>query len=227
MYSLLKKAQTGDKKSRDIFFENNFGLVKSIAKRFIGRGTDFEDLCQIGAIGLLKAVMRFDVDSGYSFSTYAVPLIMGEIKRFLRDDGMIKVSRSIKELGAKASAAREKLSKNGEDVSVSDIAQMLGVTVSQLMPALDAMREVESLNISDEDGREKIDSIVQPIQDTDNRIFVSDLIDNLPERDRKLVIMRYFNGKTQSETASILGISQVQVSRCEKNILKRLRESAM
>ena len=227
MYSLLKKAQQGDAQSRDIFFENNLGLVKSIAKRFTGRGTDFEDLCQIGSIGLLKAIEKFDTESGFSFSTYAVPLIMGEIKRFLRDDGMIKVSRSLKELGAKAYSVRERLEKNGDEASVSEIAQALGVSVSELIPALDAVREVVSLNAGDDDGREKIDCIVQPMFDLDRKIFIKDMLDNLSERDKNLVVMRYFGGKTQTETARILGISQVQVSRCEKSILKKLREIAI
>ena len=227
MYTLIRQAQKGDKVARDAFFEKNLGLVKSIAKRFTGRGTDFEDLCQIGSIGLLKAVQRFDTESGYSFSTYAVPLITGEIKRFLRDDGMIKVSRSLKELGAKAYAVREKLEKDGGEISISHLATALGVTVSQLVPALDAVREVASLNESDEDGREKIDCVVQPCSDADNKIFIEDLLNSLSERDRKLVKLRYFNGKTQTETARELGISQVQVSRSEKGILKKLRETAM
>ena len=227
MYSLLKKARSGDKASRDEFFEKNLGLVKSIAVRFTGRGTDYEDLCQIGSIGLLKAIERFDTGSGFSFSTYAVPLIMGEIKRFLRDDGMIKLSRSLKELGSKAYAVREKLEKSGAEASVSEIARCLGVEMSELLPALDAVREVVSLNTSDEDGREKIDCLVQPISDLDKKIFIKELLDELSERDRSLVIMRYFNGKTQTEAAKILGISQVQVSRCEKGILKKLREVAM
>ena len=226
MYSLLKKAQQGDIASRDEFFESNLGLVKSIAKRFTGRGTDFEDLCQIGSMGLLKAIGKFDIASGFSFSTYAVPLIMGEIKRFLRDDGMIKVSRSIKELGAKAYRVREKLEKDGDEVSVSQIANVLGVAVSELVVALDAVREVVSLNASD-DGREKIDCIVQPMYDVDRKIFIKDILDELPKRDKLLVEMRYFKGKTQAETAQVLGISQVQVSRCEKGILKRLREAAL
>ncbi len=227
MYSLIRLAQNGDKTARDMAVEQNLGLVKSIARRFLGRGTDYEDLCQIGSIGLLKAVDRFDVASGYSFSTYAVPLITGEIKRFLRDDGMIKVSRSLKELGAKAYAVRERLERDGHEATISEIAKELGVKASELAPALDAVRDVVSLNTSDDEGRERMEFVVQPYSDTDSRIFIGDILNTLEERDRKLVIMRYFAGKTQIETAGLLGISQVQVSRCEKKILQKLREYAV
>ena len=225
MFTELNMAQSGDKTARDVFFEKNMGLVKSIARRFTGRGTDFEDLCQIGSIGLIKAIDRFNIESGNSFSTYAVPVITGEIKRFLRDDGMIKVSRSVKELGIKANIIKQKLEREGEDVSVSELAGFLGVSVSELVPALDYPWEVYSLNVPDEEGREKINKLVSCNTDCETRVFVNELIDLLPEKDKKLVFLRYFCGKTQSETAKELGISQVQVSRREKNALKLLRES--
>ncbi len=227
MHTLITQAQMGDKTARDKFIEENFGLVKSIAWRFRGRGTDFEDLCQIGAIGLIKAVQRFDVNAGFCFSTYAVHLITGEIKRHLRDDGMIKVSRSLKELGIKAYAMYEKLEKEGRSVTVAQLAEEMNVDTAELSSALDAVKEVKSLNDKNDDGRELIDVIAQPYAEAETRILIENMLDTLSERDKKLVILRYFKGKTQSETAKLLDISQVQVSRCEKKILKKLRAEIM
>ncbi len=248
---LIEKSQAGDKEAREVLIENNLGLVHYIVKRFAGRGYELEDLFQIGTIGLIKAIDKFNLSYDVKFSTYAVPMIMGEIKRFLRDDGMIKVSRTLKENGIKAKRAMEKLTgKLGRDPYLYEVSEESGLTVEEITLALEAGTEVESIykSVYQADGSEifLVDKIaangqigganqsggLSISQDYEkekllNHLLLSQLMDSLDERERKLITMRYFQDKTQSEVARSMGISQVQVSRMEKKILMHMREEMM
>lgn len=229
---LIKMARAGDKLARDQVIQNNMGLVYSIVGRFAGRGYDTEELSQIGAIGLIKAVDKFDMNFDVKFSTYAVPLISGEIKRFLRDDGMVKVSRSIKENGWKIKRAADRLSQElDREPSIEELAAATEISVEDIVLALEANSEVESLYkpISFADGKEV--SLEEKIQEkTDwneqlmNRMLVEQLMVLLNDTERELIRMRYYEERTQREVAERLGISQVQVSRLEKKILQNLRK---
>ena len=221
---LIERAQAGEKEARKVLIEQNLGLVHHIVKRFTGRGIEAEDLFQIGTIGLMKSIDKFDTHFEVKFSTYAVPLIAGEIKRFLRDDGMVKVSRSIKENGIRVFAAREKLlkEKNGEP-TLNEVAQAAGPT--------EANHQVDSIyrSVYGKDGKEilLVDQLKSHGEETEeqimNRLMVRQLLKDLDETEEKLIRMRYFQNKTQTVVAKELGISQVQVSRMEKKILLRLR----
>ena len=229
--ALLRRAHEGGKAARDTLVEENLGLVWSIVRRFTGRGVEAEDLFQIGSIGLLKAIDKFDPGYEVQFSTYAVPMITGEIKRFLRDDGMVKVSRPLKELSWKAYAVRERLERElGQEPSLSLIARELEVTMEELVMALDSGAEVESLqktiyqgdgnDISLEDRLEERSGAQEQLLD---RILLEETLDKLEARERQIIYLRYFEDKTQTEIARELGISQVQVSRMEKKILRIMR----
>ncbi len=228
---LIKKALGGDLAAREEIIQENIGLVHSIVKRFMGRGTEAEDLFQIGCIGLIKAIDKFDVGYDVKFSTYAVPMIMGEIKRFLRDDGMIKVSRSLKELSLKASKIKEMLiSENDSEPTVKEIAQRLGVSPEELSCAIEASARPESIYKAGEsekgDTKALIDKLESPVNfesDVVNKIMLDELIKGYSKRDQMIINLRYFKQKTQSETAKQLGISQVQVSRIEKKLLGDMR----
>ncbi len=209
--------------------EENMGLVHSVAKRFVGRGTEYEDLVQIGCIGLIKAVNNFDESTGYKFSTYAVPMIMGEIKRHLRDDGMIKVSRSIKENAVKINYAQDKLKKQlGRSPTVNEISSETGISAEDVVSALDAVQPCRSLyEKHDEDDTYVIDKIKDTSGDEEKtleRIFLKELLDSLDNRDKKVILLRYFKEETQQQIADRLGVSQVQVSRIEKKVLETLRK---
>ncbi len=226
---LIRMARKGDKAARDQVIKDNMGLVYSIVGRYAGRGYDSEELSQIGAIGLIKAVDKFDMSFDVKFSTYAVPLISGEIKRFLRDDGMVRVSRSIKENGWKIRRAADQLSQKP---SIEELAAATEIPPEDIVIALEANAEVESINkpICFADGKEV--SLEERIQEkTDwneqllNRMLVEQLLCLLDETEGKLIQLRYFEDKTQREVAEHLGISQVQVSRLEKKILRNLRKS--
>lgn len=228
---LIKQAHTGDKEARDTLVEQNMGLVYSVVRRFKNRGVEMEDLVQIGSIGLLKAIDKFDVGFEVRFSTYAVPMITGEIKRFLRDDGMIKVSRSMKETAIKAYTAREILERKlGREPSLNEIAEEIQLSVEELAMALDAGAEVESLHkvIYQGEGNDisLMDRIEEPVSEGDrllDRMLLEDILKKLNPEERQIIYLRYFCDKTQSAIAKMLGISQVQVSRMEKRILKQLR----
>lgn len=228
---LLRRAHEGDKAARDTLVEENMGLIWSIVRRFTGRGVEAEDLFQIGSIGLLKAIDKFDTGYEVQFSTYAVPMITGEIKRFLRDDGMVKVSRPLKELSWKAYAIRERLELElGREPSLAMIAGELEVTMEELVMALDSGAEVESLqktiyqgdgsDISLEDRLEEKSCAQDRLLD---RLLLEETLDKLEARERQIIYLRYFEDKTQTEIARELGISQVQVSRMEKKILSIMR----
>lgn len=230
--ALIARAHQGDKEARDTIFEENIGLVWSIVKRFQNRGVELEDLFQIGSIGLLKAVDKFDLSYDVKFSTYAVPMISGEIKRFLRDDGMIKVSRSLKEVCYKAYLAREKLEKElGRDPQIAEMAGEIGIPQEELMMALDSNVEIESLQKTIYQGEgndirliDKLEEKKNRQEESLNRILLEEVLGQLTVSERRLIYMRYFQERTQTEIARELGVSQVQVSRMEKKILKRLRD---
>ncbi len=227
--TLIAAAQEGNEAAAEQLVLLNAGLVKSIAARFIGRGTDFEDLVQMGHLGLLKAIRTFDLSRGCAFSTYAVPLIFGEIRRFLRDDGPMKVSRVQKKLGAMLAAEREKLAAEGmEDAPLSLVAARVGVSPEEAAAALDAMAPIRSLNESvtgEENGTlENFLSDEDEPERTFEKIALSAAIDKLPVLKRKIVLLRYFRDLSQDQTAKALGLSQVKVSREEKKILTFLRE---
>lgn len=229
---LLKRAQQGDKAARDALIRNNLGLVYSVIKRFGNRGYESEDLIQIGSIGLLKAVDHFNTDYDVQFSTYAVPLIIGEIKRFMRDDGPIKVSRTLKELQMKVRYLSEQIQKQeGRDAGVRELAKRLGVEVADIVEAMDAGQPVDSLDepISDTDSNgmtvgEKIeDDSNNSETDIINRLTLDDAMSVLNARDQEVIYLRFYQRKTQMEIAQKFGVSQVQISRIEKKALKAMR----
>ena len=208
------------------------GLIHHVAKRFLGRGVEAEDLFQIGAIGLLKAVDRFDLGFGVRFSTYAVPMIAGEIRRFLRDDSMIKVSRSLKELAVKAARLREQLlMERGAEPGVEELAGRLGVEAEELVQAMDSCTEVESLqkviSQGDSEGTSLLERVEQGRDEQEEllrRMLLEELLASLDPKERRLIVLRFFHDRTQSQVAEELGMSQVQVSRLEKKILLALKE---
>jgi len=230
---LIKQAQKGNRVAQERLVEHNLGLVRSIVKKFQNRGYDREDLFQLGSIGLIKAIQNFNTSFGVKFSTYAVPMIMGEIKRFLRDDGIIKVSRSLKETYQKIHLVKEKLSKTlYREPTLEEISSELGIEKEEITMALEAGYNPEYLydTIHQDDGSPVllIDKISnESIEDISivDRITLKELISRLEPRERQIVVMRYFQDKTQTEIANKLGISQVQVSRIEKKILSRMRDS--
>lgn len=210
---------------RDKMIEENMGLVHSVAKRFKGRGADYDDLFQSGCIGLIKAVDNFDEDLGFQFSTYAVPVIMGEIKRVFRDGGAIKVSRSLKEKSLKAQTLRDRFSKRElREPTVSELAEMLGCDVNETAEILNVINPMLSINQFGEDGNSDFDIPVDDSENLFDRISLSQIIDTLNYEERQIIDYRYFKGQTQTVTANSLGISQVQVSRKEKAVLRKLRE---
>lgn len=212
------------KSLRDEMIEENIGLVHSIAKRFTGRGVEYEDLFQSGCIGLIKAVDHFNESKGFKFSTYAVPVIMGEIRRLFRDGGAIKVSRSLKEKSAKAQVLRERFAKKElREPTVRELSEMLGCDIHETAQILNVINPMLSLNSFGEDGDENMDIPVDEQDDMFDRLSLSQVISTLSSREKQLIDCRYFKGQTQSATAKVLGVSQVQVSRKEKEILKKLR----
>ncbi len=212
------------KELRNKMIEDNIGLVHSIAKRFVGRGVDYEDLFQTGCIGLIKAVDNFDESKGFRFSTYAVPVIMGEIRRIFRDGGAIKVSRALKEKSVKAQMLRERFAKKElREPTVSELSDMLGCDIDETAEILNVINPMLSLNSFGEDGSENLDVPFDDREELFDRISLSQVIEKLSAEERFIIDSRYFKGKTQSETAEKLGVSQVQISRKEKEILKKLR----
>lgn len=230
---LIKRAQAGEKESREVLIEQNLGLVHHIVKRFLNRGYEAEDLFQIGVIGLIKAIDKFNTSFEVKFSTYAVPLIAGEIKRFIRDDGMVKVSRTLKENGIRIKYAREKLNMQlNREPTLEEVAKEAELSTEEVVLAMEANIQVESIyqSVYQNDGNEiyMVDQLADKGKDEQesmiNHLVVKQLIEGLPETEQRLIILRYYQDKTQTEVAKMLGISQVQVSRMEKKILLGLRE---
>lgn len=229
----MQKAQNGDKEERDALITQNVGLIYMVLKRFSNRGLEQEDLFQIGVIGLIKAIDKFDLSRELSFSTYAVPMIIGEIRRFLRDDGIIHVSRQIKEHARKIAMAKEVFRKNNNhDPTMEELIKATELSAEEILAAMEATTEVESIYHpigNQSDGTQLM--IADQLEDTKksemeliNRITVVQLLESLGERERKLIELRYMEGKTQSESAQVLGMNQVAVSRLEKKILLGLRQ---
>ena len=232
--TLLERAHQGDKTARDEMVEKNTGLVWSIVKRFLNRGVEAEDLFQIGSIGLLKAIDKFNTEYKVQFSTYAVPMISGEIRRFLRDDGMLKVSRTLKETAVRGYAVRERLERElGREPAVGEIAAELKISPEELAMALESGAEIESLQKIIYQGVGNDISLMARIcgkndmgEELMNRLLLEELLENLSREERTLIGLRYFREETQSAIAEKMGISQVQVSRMEKKILQKLKRQA-
>ena len=225
---LLRRARDGDSDAEAALVEENLGLVRKVARRFLERGTEYEDLVQIGTIGMLKAIRSFDSEKGCVFSTYAVPLIFGEIRRFLRDDGIIKVSREQKRLSALLNAERERRLSEGGDLSLRSIADSVGVCPEDAAVAMFSSAPVRSLSESayEEDDSTSLADLVFD-EDEEKRSFeqlsLKFALERLPEHSRKLILLRYYRDFSQVEVARIMGLSQVKVSREEKKILEKLK----
>lgn len=231
--SLISLAQKGDQNAKARLVEHNIGLINSVLRGFRNRGYEIDDLFQIGSIGLLKAIDKFDNSFEVKFSTYAVPMIMGEIKRFLRDDGLIKVSRSLKQTATQAKNARESLFKNlGREPTINEISAEIGIEYEEIVMALDASYYPEYLySVIHQDDGAPLYLIDKVSADSDNdddtivdNIMIKQVLNKLGARDRKIIILRYFKDKTQVDVAKILGISQVQVSRIEKRVIEDIRK---
>lgn len=230
--TLIRRAHQGDKVSRDRLLMENTGLIWSIVRRFLNRGHEGEDLFQIGCIGMLKAIDRFDTSFNVAFSTYAVPMIAGEIRRFLRDDGIIKVSRTIKENQLKILCETEKYrNEKHKEPTIEELAGLCDLSREEIVTAMEAAREVDSIDRELDSDSGKCQTIIEKIEDTNNtenivlnRVLIRQMLDSLNEQERKIIILRYFQNKTQTETAKVVGMSQVQVSRAEKKILNYLKK---
>ena len=232
VYALIRKAKNGDAKAKSKMVESNMGLVHHIAQKFVGRGYDLEELIQVGSIGLLKAIANFEPERNLRFSTYAVPLILGEIRRFFRDDGPIKVSRCIKENAYLIwNCSREFVGKYGREPGMEEIMSLTGLDREDIVLAMESEREVESIyqTSKQKDGSEIM--LLDKLTGTENenerlmdRILIGQISKNLEAEDRAIIRLRYYEQKTQAETAEKLGISQVQISRREKKILLQMRK---
>ena len=226
----VKNAKKGDVDAKDKLIQGNFPLIKSIVKNYQNKGVDYEDLYQIGCVGFLKAINNFDEKFDVKFSTYAVPMIAGEIKRFLRDDGNIKVSRAIKTLWLKIKSFIDVYEKlHNESPTIEEIAIALEVTPEEVIYASDASKQIISLDAQIDENSSNSQSVLdRVIEDDQNELLLDKLllknaISMLPEREKKIVLLRYYRGKTQSEVALMLGVSQVQISRIETKIIEKLK----
>ena len=230
VYRLIQRAQQGDEAAKEQILQENNGLIWSVVRRFHGRGEQ-EDLYQIGAIGLLKCIEKFDFTYDVKFSTYAVPMIMGEIRRFLRDDGTVKVSRNLKELAYRAKHLQESILKTeNREASMAELANHLSVEKEELLLALESVKDVESLYAAQgkEDGSlQLIDQLVDHSENEKmlERISLKEALAHLDAKERQIIMMRYFQDKTQTDVAKCIGISQVQVSRIEKRVLNQMKET--
>ncbi len=229
-YELFEILKSGDLSARDSLCEENLGLVRKIVFSFSKNGELNEDLMQIGTIGLIKAIDNFDLEQNVQFSTYAVPMILGEIKRFLRDDGIIKVSRSLKQIAFKGFSARERLEKKlMREPTIKEISEESKISVEDLTCAFDAVREPDSLNKEVfDDSKEELEMKLQDNYSEDkivDKIFISGILKSLSFREQQILLLRYYKGKTQDEISKIVGVSQVQVSRIEKKAIQRIRET--
>jgi RNA polymerase sporulation-specific sigma factor len=227
---LVRLAQAGDMGAKERLVKENAGLIWSIARRFSGRGCELDDLYQIGAIGLIKCIDKFDASYGVKFSTYAVPMILGEIKRFLRDDGLIKVSRPLKEMAVKARYMQDALhQKLGKPPTINELAAALDIGTEDLVMAMESGFEVESLHQVVQQGDGNPIFLIDRLDSASNdgmidTIALKQIINELGKKDRAVILLRYFHDKTQNEVARAIGVSQVQVSRIEKRVLKMIKE---
>lgn len=228
--TLIAKAQSGDRGAMERLISQNMGLVKNIARRFIGRNAEYEDLVQIGTIGMLKAAKSFDAGFGTVFSTYAVPLIIGEIRRFLRDDGIIKVSRDVRKKGTAVMRAKEEFIKTHQrEPKLSELSELCGMPAEDIVYALDAVCPVYSLQetVGGEEDGTTLENLTpaseNEIELMTDKLALSEAISKLDERSRQIIILRFYKDLSQQQTAGILGITQVKVSREEKKIFEFLR----
>ena len=225
------EAQNGNQEKMTKLVEENNGLIWSIVKRFKDRGYELEDLYQIGSIGFIKSIKRFDTSFEVKLSTYAVPYILGEIKRFIRDDGSVKVSRSIKELAGKIKDIQSKyLKETGEEINITEIAKQLKMPKEEIAVALDSLKPTISIYddsyTNDEGGISFLETLSTNVDEAEtltNKLTIKEIITNLEQREKEIILLRYYKNKTQTEVAKILGISQVQVSRIEKKILNSMK----
>lgn len=224
---LIAESQAGNREAGEILVTENAGLIWSVARRFLGRGTEAEDLYQLGCLGFLKAVEGFDLNFGTQFSTYAVPKIAGEIRRFLRDDGVIKVSRSLKEQSAAIKAARNHLaSALGREPTITEISRQTGLSPEEIALAETATASTESIQRETGEDGFSLEDILTDTESEENlveRISLRQAIEKLPERERMVIQLRYFHGLTQERVSKVLEVSQVQISRIEKKALQHLR----
>ncbi len=229
---LIDKVQHGDEEAKEILISNNLGLVRSVVTKFLNIGYDRDDLFQLGSIGLMKSIYKFDPSFNVKFSTYAVPMILGEIKRYLRDDGMVKVSRSLKQIAIKAKTQSEILTKQlGREPSIEEIAKELEIEKEDLVMAMESNFSVEYLHsvIHEEEGNPicLIDKISMKGESEEEKVIdnllLKEVLGKLEKRERQIIMLRYFEDKTQSEIGDLLNISQVQVSRIEKKVLSKLK----
>ena len=228
----IKRAQDGDKFEMDRLIRENNGLIWSIVKRFMNRGYEVEDLYQIGCIGFIKSIKRFDTNFEVKLSTYSVPYILGEIKRFIRDDGPIKISRSIKELNVKINELKRQYLLNGKEITLEQICKELKIQKEDAIIAMESTNAVESMdaaaNAENKDGKQitifdKMSTGKNEEEIITNKMVVNQLINELQDRDKEIILLRFFKEKTQTEVAKILGISQVQVSRIERKVLNEMK----
>lgn len=225
---LIRRAQQGDKEASERLVTENAGLIWSIARRFLGRGTEADDLYQLGCLGFIKAVEGFDLEFGTQFSTYAVPKIAGEIRRFLRDDGAVKVSRSVKEQAVTIRTMRNHLTTAlGREPTISEISRQTGLTPEEIALAENATACTESINRQTGEDGFSLENILTDTESEEilvEKISLRQAVDKLPKREKMVIQLRYFHGLTQDRTAKVLSVSQVQVSRIEKKALQKLRE---
>ncbi len=231
MLAFVRQAKMGDEYAKEILLSENVSLIKCIVKRYLNRGVEYDDLFQLGSLGFLKAIAGFDESFGVRFSTYAVPMIAGEIKRFMRDDGSVKVSRALKQTAKEMNAyIEERTLETGKQPPVSEVARKFGVEESEAVFILGSSKMPVSIYAGTEykDGAERELLETLPAMDTQEEmidsLLIKGAIESLPERERKIIILRYFRDMTQSEVAKKIGVSQVQVSRLETKIIKTFRE---
>lgn len=228
---LIKRSKEGDTEATELLISGNFPLIKSIVRGYLGKGTEYDDLYQIGCVGFLKAIKNFDPSFDVKFSTYAVPMVAGEIKRFLRDDGIIKVSRSIKTLAIKLKTYIEKKrQETGESPSINELCEHFNEQKEDVIFALDSAQQTVSLNAKIDEDDPNSQNIIDKVaifdksDDIIDKFTLKNEIMNLPEKEKQVIILRFYRGKTQGEVAALLGVSQVQVSRLESKIIEQLRK---
>lgn len=231
---LIKQAQENNEQAKEKLIAENSPLIKSVIKRFVSKGIEYDDLYQLGSLGFLKAINNFDKSFNVKFSTYAVPMIAGEVKRFLRDNGVMKISRSVKTLSFKISAFVEKfVAVNEKSPTIEEIADHFKVDVQDVVFAMESNKQILSLSTDVSDGDGKGITLEEKIANDDNNDNVIDnillykSISKLNEREKKIIMLRYFRDKTQKEVASVLGVSQVQISRLENKIIEKMKEEMM
>ena len=225
----IKEAQNGDKSAMEKLIDNNNGLIWSIVKRFKNRGYEIDDLYQIAVLGFIKAIKKFDTSFAVKLSTYAVPYILGELKRYVQTEGPIKISRSIKELLYKISETQKEFLKQGKELSIEEMSKEIGVPKEEIVIALESKVPVNSIYENDsgeDDNLNILDRLSSGIDEQNliiNKIAIGDLIKDLKEREKQVILLRYFRGKTQTEVAKLIGVNQVQVSRIERNVLSKMK----